>query len=101
MSSWNETRNPSGNSIYNAPMHHPGAEHAREVAKRCREKPGEWFDLAVGRTHGPAASRASAIRSKRPPLAFRPAGAYEAREEKRDDGHAVVVRFVGWPGTPP
>lgn len=82
--------------FFHATMDHPGARHARNVAGQARENPGEWIELIVGALRSTATSKVTWIRQK-PSMAFRPAGAYEARSEKRDDGYAVLVRFVGWP----
>lgn len=77
-------------------VEHPGAVHARNVAKLARERSGEWVDLAIRMTRKNAQTKAGSIR-KSPPAAFRPVEAFEVLAESRDDGWAVKVRFVGWP----
>jgi hypothetical protein len=76
---------------------HPGFQHGRKVAIAARDQPGVWLDLSTGRTYKPAHDQAHRIRHK-PSVAFRPVGSFEARVEKRDNGYAVQVRYVGQAG---
>lgn len=64
-----------------------------EVARKLRDRPGDWARVGIY-----ARSVASHVRSGRI-VAFRPAGAYEARSVPTDQpGRAVLwVRFVGDP----
>lgn len=77
-------------------MDHPGFEHGRNVAKAARERPGEWVDFATGMTSGRVASKVWHLRNK-PSVALRPVGTFEVRREKRDNGHAVQIRYIGEP----
>lgn len=74
----------------------PGFDHNCTVARAAREDPGTWVDLATGRTRGAAHAAAWRVRHQ-PSPPFRPLGAYEARTERRDNGYAVQVRYVGGP----
>jgi hypothetical protein len=76
---------------------HPGFQHGRRVAIAARDQVGVWLDLSTGRTHGAAHDQAYRIRHK-PSIAFRPAGSFEARVERRPNGYAVQVRYVGMAG---
>jgi hypothetical protein len=77
-------------------MDHPGFEHGRNVAKAARERPGEWVDFATAMTSERAASKVWHLRHK-PSVAFRPVGTFEVRRERRENGDAVQVRYVGEP----
>lgn len=79
-----------------AGVHHPGFEHGRKVAMAAREQPGVWLDLSTGRKFKAAHDQVGRVRH-RPSVAFRPVGAFEARAEKREDGYAVQVRYIGVP----
>lgn len=77
-------------------MDHPGFEHGRNVARLARERPGEWVDYSTAMTSKHAVSKVWHLRHK-PSVVFRPVGTFEARREKRENGHAVQIRYVGEP----
>ncbi len=62
-----------------------------DVARKLRERPGDW--ARVGVYSVPVASHVRSGRIK----AFRPVGAYEARYDRTDEpGRAVLwIRYIG------
>jgi hypothetical protein len=81
---------------YAGGSHKIGFQHNLKVAKEARERPGEWVDL-IARASGPQASNKVYTVRHRPSIAFQPAGSFEVRSERRTDGYAVQIRYVGEP----
>lgn len=73
----------------------------KQVAARCRQKPGEWQTVGEYATDMSAGSIVSAItKGGSNVVAYGPAGAFEARSEQTEAGTAVYARYVGDGGEP-
>lgn len=73
----------------------PGFQLARQASLLAREHPGEWQDLRTGIRQQHAYQKVHELR--RMPSALFRQGGFEFRHERRDDGYAVQVRYVGEP----
>lgn len=71
----------------------------KEVAERCRQQPGVWLKVgeyvndltAYGMTRTITKGESGGI------IAYLPAGAFEARSERTENGTTVEARYVGAP----
>lgn len=68
----------------------------KQVAERCRLKPGEWLPVGEYANDMTAYSIVWAIEKGRGNvIAYQPAGSFEGRSERTESGTAVSARYVG------
>jgi hypothetical protein len=73
----------------------------REVAEALRANPGEWAPVGVYSGAQSAHTISRLIRGgSGPVIAYQPAGSFQARTERGNDGVRVYARYVGDGGAP-
>ena len=69
----------------------------QDVARACRETPGEWVEVRSYRSRATAMEFTKYVNTGKTILAYLPSGSFEGRYEMVDDGYMVFARYVGTP----